>query len=104
MFLVNFLLFENLSPLTALVSTFIIEMLLLFCLINYIKSKINTNFSLIINLPIKIIILAISFLSVTFLLENYINIFYKLASILIILSLLVYLSFYSKKINNVQSN
>ena len=36
--------------------------------------------------------------------ENYINIFYKLASILIILSLLVYLSFYSKKINNVQSN
>jgi O-antigen/teichoic acid export membrane protein len=102
--LVNFLLFDNLSPLTALVSTFIIEMLLLFCLINYIKSKINTNFSLIINSPIKIIILVISFLSVTFLLENYINIFYKLASILIILSLLVYLSFYSKKINNVQSN
>ena len=51
-----------------------------------------------------IIFLVISFLSVTFLLENYINIFYKLASILIILSLLVYLSFYSKKINNVQSN
>lgn len=97
--LVNFLLFKELSPVTALLSTFIIEILLLFSLITFVNKKIYIGFKKISSSSFRIIILGIIIESCLFLIEPHLNIFYKILIFILVLISLIYYNFKRLNVN-----